>query len=109
MHGVDIALAHEDRVVGADQHSAERVVAVRDRVAGDGIRGAEVGDHLVARHRAQPKAREASWEGGHKSGYEREPPPSRIALQGSPDRRGVGAAGAPPSGNPTRSLTGPRM
>jgi hypothetical protein len=87
------------------------VVAVRDRVAGDDICGAEVGDHLVARHGAQPKAREASWEGEHKSfrGYEPEPPPSRIAVQGSPDRRGVGAAGAPPSGNPTGSLTGPRM
>ena len=60
MHGVDIALAHEDRVVGADQHSTERVVAVRDRVAGDGICGAEVGDHLVARHSAQPTAHEAS-------------------------------------------------
>jgi hypothetical protein len=52
MHGVDIALAHEDRVVGADQHRTERVVAVRDRVAGDGIRRAEVGDHLVAGHSA---------------------------------------------------------
>jgi hypothetical protein len=39
------------------------VVAVRDRVAGDGICGAEVGDHLVARHSAQPKTCEASWEG----------------------------------------------
>jgi hypothetical protein len=48
MHGVDIALVHEDRVVGADQHSAERVVAVRDRVADDGVCGAEVGDHPVA-------------------------------------------------------------
>jgi hypothetical protein len=45
-------LAHEDHVVGADQHSTEWVVAVRDRVAGDGICGAEVGDHLVARHSA---------------------------------------------------------
>jgi hypothetical protein len=36
---------------------------VRDRVAGDGICGAEVGDHLVARHSTQPKARETSWEG----------------------------------------------
>jgi hypothetical protein len=63
MHGVDITLAHEDRVVGTDQHRTERVVAVRDRVAGDGIGRAEVGDHLVARHSAQPEAREASWEG----------------------------------------------
>jgi hypothetical protein len=47
MHGVDIALAHEDRVVGADQHSTKRVVAVGDRVC-----FAEVGDHLVARHSA---------------------------------------------------------
>ena len=49
-HCVDIALTHEDCVVGADQHRTERMVAVSCRVAGDGIGSAEVGDHLVARH-----------------------------------------------------------
>ena len=76
MHDVNITLAHEYRVVGADQHRTERVVAVRDRVAGDGIGRAEVGDHLVAFHIAQPKAREASWEGGH----EPEPPRGGFSL-----------------------------
>ena len=58
MHGVDIALAHEDRVVGADQHSTERMMAMRDRVACNGICSEEVSDHPVTRHIAQVKARE---------------------------------------------------
>jgi hypothetical protein len=36
---------------------------VHSRTAGDGIRREKVSDHSVARHVAQPKAPEASWEG----------------------------------------------
>lgn len=50
VHGVDIALAHEDAVVGTDQHRAERVVAVRDRIAGDGVGSTQVSKYLVAGH-----------------------------------------------------------
>ena len=49
-HGVDIALAHEDAVVGSDQHGAEGMMAVRHRLARDFIGGAKVGEHLVAGH-----------------------------------------------------------
>ena len=49
-HGVDIGLAHEDAVVGTDQHRAEWVVAVQDRLAGDGGRSAQVSKYLVAGH-----------------------------------------------------------
>ena len=50
--GVDIALAHEDRVVGADQHRTERMMAMRGRLAGHGIGRKQVGDHPVAGHAA---------------------------------------------------------
>ena len=47
---VDIALAHEDAVVGTDEHAAKGMMPMRRRLAGDHVGGAEMGDHLVARH-----------------------------------------------------------
>jgi hypothetical protein len=41
-HGVDIALAHEDAVVGTDQHRPERMMPMRRRLAGDRVGGAKV-------------------------------------------------------------------
>lgn len=48
--GADVALPHENAAVGADQHGTEGMMAVRHRLAGDRIGGAEVGEHLVAGH-----------------------------------------------------------
>ena len=49
-YGVDIALAHQDAVVGADQDRAERMMAVRGGLARDFVGGAKVGEHLIAGH-----------------------------------------------------------
>jgi hypothetical protein len=49
-HGVNVALAHQDAVVGADQHAAERMVAMPRGLARDFIGGAKVGEHLIAGH-----------------------------------------------------------
>jgi class 3 adenylate cyclase len=49
-HGVNVALAHQDAVVGADQQAAERMMAMPRGLARDFIGGAKVGEHLIAGH-----------------------------------------------------------
>jgi hypothetical protein len=50
MHGVDIALAHEDAVVRTNKHRAERVVAVSDRFASGSVGSTQVSEYLVSGH-----------------------------------------------------------
>lgn len=50
MHGVDICLAHQNRVVRADQNCTERVMAVCRPALGNDIGCEKVGDHLVMGH-----------------------------------------------------------
>jgi len=49
-HRVEIALAHEDTVVGSDQNGAEGMMPMRRRLARDGVGGSEMGEHLIAGH-----------------------------------------------------------
>src|SRR4051812_46810198 len=53
-HTVNVPLPHEQAVVGADQHRAERMMPVHDGLSRDRIGGAKVGEHLVAGHRRGP-------------------------------------------------------
>ena len=64
---VDIALAHEDVVVGTDEHAAERMMPMRRRLAGDHVGGAEMGDHPIARHVADAFRPRESFIGRHVS------------------------------------------
>ena len=47
---VDITLAHQDAVVGTDEHATKGVMPMRRRLAGNHVCGAQMGNHLVAGH-----------------------------------------------------------
>ena len=53
-HRADIALAHEDAVVGPDEHGAERMMPMRRRLLRDLIGRTKMGEHLVTGHGQSP-------------------------------------------------------
>jgi len=49
-HRVEIALSHQNAIVGPDQHATERMMPMRRRFARDSVGGPEVSKHLIASH-----------------------------------------------------------